>query len=132
MNTKRILLAGLVAGLLFNILGMASALAFDLQAAFTRLGWEPAPGAFPLHLSMRFGLGIASVFLYAAIRPRFGPGLKTAMIAGVYLWFVGYLLTGILMTEIGVFDLSQGFLLVIWGLIEAPLATSVGAWLYRE
>ena len=132
MNAPRILLGGLLAGLLFNVLGIASSLVFNLQEAFNRLGWVPGPATLYIHLTTRFALGIAAVFLYAAIRPRFGPGLKTAVIAGLYLWFVGYLLTGILLIEIGVFELGQGIWILLWGLVEAPLATSAGARLYRE
>jgi hypothetical protein len=33
------------------------------------------------------------MFVYAAIRPRFGAGPTTAIIAAVTLWFGGYLLS---------------------------------------
>jgi hypothetical protein len=29
------------------------------------------------------------MWLYAAIRPRYGPGPKTAAVAGFALWFIG-------------------------------------------
>ena len=37
-----------------------------------------------------FGIvaGIVTMGLYAAIRPRFGPGLATAIYAGATLWFL--------------------------------------------
>ena len=38
-------------------------------------------------LAFAFLCGIAAVWLYAAIRPRFGAGLKTALIAGIAVWF---------------------------------------------
>src|SRR5437667_4515115 len=37
-----------------------------------------------------FVLGVLLVWLYAAIRPRFGPGPKTSLIAGLVLWFLAY------------------------------------------
>ena len=37
-----------------------------------------------------FLLGIVTVWLYAAIRPRFGAGAKTAVIAGLFVWFFAY------------------------------------------
>ncbi|MDQ6700121.1 MAG: hypothetical protein M3Z36_08035, partial [Acidobacteriota bacterium] len=42
-----------------------------------------------------FGVGIAGVWLYAAIRPRFGPGLKTALIAAVAVCSIGNVLPNI-------------------------------------
>lgn len=132
MNTKRIILGGLLAGLLFNVLGIASSIIFNLQEAFDRLGWVPQAWTLFLHLGIRFALGIAAVFLYAAIRPRFGPGAKTAAIAGLLVWFIGYFLTGILFIELGVFELLQGVWILSWGLAEAVLCTIAGAWMYKE
>jgi hypothetical protein len=78
-----------------------------------------------------FVLGITAMWLYAAIRPRYGPGPKTASVAGLALWFIG------------------GWVDVLWAafgavpleVIVAPLAANlpitvvaaiVGAWLYKE
>src|SRR5207249_8900333 len=38
-----------------------------------------------------FVLGVGCVWLYAAIRPRFGPGVGTAACAGAVVWFFAYL-----------------------------------------
>ena len=35
--------------------------------------------------------GYVCVWLYSAIRPRFGPGLKTAIVAGLVVWFLAVL-----------------------------------------
>jgi hypothetical protein len=35
-----------------------------------------------------FLLGLVVVWLYAAMRPRFGPGPRTAMVAAAAVWFV--------------------------------------------
>lgn len=37
---------------------------------------------------LAFALGVLMVWLYAANRPSFGPGLATAGIAGMSLWVV--------------------------------------------
>ena len=34
-------------------------------------------------------LGVSSMWLYAAIRPRWEPGPKTAVVARFFLWFFG-------------------------------------------
>jgi hypothetical protein len=77
-----------------------------------------------------FGLGIAAVWLYAAIRPRYGPGPATAVRAGVAVWFFTSLLAIIAMRAMGLFRISAVALL--WTLVECVVATLAGAWLYRE
>jgi len=36
--------------------------------------------------------GIALIWIYAAIRPRFGAGVMTAVYAGLAVWFIGVLI----------------------------------------
>jgi hypothetical protein len=79
-----------------------------------------------------FLLGIALVWFYAAVRPRFGPGPKTAVITGLAVWFVVWLL-GFGGTMIGgLFPTNLVVTIVIWELFEVPIATLAGAWLYQE
>ena len=42
-----------------------------------------------------FLIGLFAGWLYAAIRPRYGAGPKTALCAGLFVWFLGYLLTSV-------------------------------------
>jgi len=70
--------------------------------------------------------------LAAAVRPRFGPGPKTAAISATALWFGGTLLAVIGFLMIGIYPTSM---LVGWGVlgwVEMILAALVGGWLYRE
>jgi hypothetical protein len=85
-------------------------------------------------IAMTFVLGIASVWLYAAIRPRYGAGLGTAVIAGLAVWTMAHLWSGIYlgMGFYGLITPRLAFLPIAWGLVEAPLATGLGAWLYKE
>lgn len=46
--------------------------------------------AIAVFLLYAFALGLVLVWLYAAIRPRFGAGPRTAIIAGVAVWFLAY------------------------------------------
>jgi len=76
--------------------------------------------------------GLVAVFFYAAARPRFGPGVRTAVIVGFALYCGSYLLVLIGYHMIGLYPDD---LLLIWavqGLVETILATLAGAWLYRE
>jgi hypothetical protein len=85
-------------------------------------------------VAMTFVLGIASVWLYAAIIPRFGAGVRTAVIAGLAVWVIAHLWSGIYlgMGFLGLITPKLAFLPILWGLVEAPVCTAAGAWFYRE
>ena len=65
-------------------------------------------------------------------RPRFGPGVKTAAIAGLVVWFFAYLYSGVAMVLMGIFPAKVTTIATIWGLPEIVLAAIAGAWLYTE
>ncbi|UCC73419.1 MAG: hypothetical protein JSV86_02315 [Gemmatimonadota bacterium] len=83
-------------------------------------------------MAVRFGFGLITVFTYAAIRPRFGPGLRTAIIAACIIWVAAAAPFIFVLTELFVFTGSQAVTLLVWTLVEACVATSVGGWLYQE
>jgi hypothetical protein len=93
---------------------------------------SPAPMA--SLIAMTFVLGIVSVWLYAAIRPRYGAGPRTAVVAGLAVWVMAHLWSGIYlgMGFMGLITPRLAFLPIAWGLVEAPLGTVVGAWVYQE
>ncbi len=136
INTGRVILGGLAAGLVINIsesvLNLA-VVADDTEELVASLGVEPASGAvIGILVVVGFLIGIATVWLYAAIRPRFGAGPRVAMIAGGAVWALAHLWR---MTDITLFlGLSTSFvmLVLVWTLVESLLAAYVGAWLYQE
>lgn len=83
-------------------------------------------------VTIMFAFGLALIWIYAAIRPRFGPGPRTAVIAGLTIWVTGWLLTGASFINVGIFPAGQMLVSIAWGLVEVPLAAVAGAWLYRE
>jgi hypothetical protein len=139
INSGRVLLGGLLAGLVMNASEAAlhgGMLGADSLALFRRFGVADSPE--PVYLIslivMTFVLGIASVWLYAAIRPRFGPGVGTAVCAGLAVWVLAHLWSGIYLWAgfAGLIPSKLALLPVAWGLVEAPLGTVAGAWLYKE
>jgi hypothetical protein len=132
INPPKVLLGGLLAGVLYNLGGVTIASLMDLEGAFARVGWEPTLLAGLMHLGMRFGFGFLSVFLYAAVRPRFGPGPRTALLVGVLIWLSVQLPLIIMMGELHILSLEQAIVGAAWGLFESCLATTAGAWVYRE
>jgi hypothetical protein len=73
-----------------------------------------------------------AVWIYAGIRPRFGAGVKTAIYAGLAVWLVGYLVPNLIFMATGVFPAVLFWVGIIVGVIQVPLATVAGAYLYRE
>lgn len=136
INQVRVLLGGLLAGLVMNIgeyVLNARILATDLDAAMQALN-RPAitESQIVWFVAMTFVLGIVAVWIYAAIRPRFNPGPSTAVCAGLIVWFFVYLYNSVSFHVMGMFPDRLLTIGTIWGLFEIPIATVAGAWLYQE
>jgi len=91
MNTKKVVVGGLLAGVILNAVDFATN-TFILGARMKAETDAFKPGlseqmmtgsAITSYVIMDFVLGIALVWTYAAIRPRFGPGLRTASFAAI-------------------------------------------------
>jgi hypothetical protein len=136
INVARVVLGGLLAGLVINvgeIVLNGFLLAGDMEAAMTRLNLPPVGGqAIAIFVVMGFALGIAMIWLYAAIRPRYGPGVGTAVCAGSAAWFLAYFFPSIGYAAMGIFPTRLIAIGVVWGFAELVLAAVAGAWLYQE
>lgn len=127
---------GVAAGALIWVMeGAASVLYMEqMETAMTAhgLSMEMSAGIWILSVFVSLIVGLVMIFVYAAARPRFGPGPKTAAVAALVLWFGGYLPSLIGYHMLGLFPSS---LLLVWagvGLLELILAALLGAWIYRE
>lgn len=136
INVGRLIGGGVVAGVIMWVLeGAASALYMrDMTAAMQAhgLSMEMDAGLVLTSIAVSLIAGLALVFFYAAMRPRFGPGPGTAITAAVALWIGGYLLSLIGYQMLGLFPVR---LLVLWGavgLVEMILAALAGGFIYRE
>ena len=76
--------------------------------------------------------GVFALWLYAAIRPRYGPGPKTAVIAGFAFWFAVSLVQLIVLNAIGVVSARFVAIHLSTELVVVLAATLAGAWLYKE
>jgi hypothetical protein len=135
INTGRVVLGGLLAGLVLNIgeyvlngVVLASQMK-DFMATHKFL--EPA-NFIAIAVGLTFVLGIAIVLTYALIRPRLGPGVKTAVTAGLISWFAVYVYTGIINGVLFGLTMKLIGMSIVWGLVEYALAAIVGAWVYTE
>ncbi len=136
INLTRVLLGGLLAGVVFNVgEGILNELILrgDWEAAMQALQLPMVGGVIQgvLFIVLGFVLGIVAVCIYASIRPRFGAGVKTAVIAGLTVWVLIYIGFGFPFLA-GVFPTKLFWISAVWGLVEVPLATVAGAWVYKE
>jgi hypothetical protein len=136
INVGRVLLGGLIAGLVLNIgefLLNSVVLANDMNNDLQKLNLPQPGGDFIARAVLAtFALGIVGVFLYAAIRTQFGAGVKTAIYAGLLAWFFTILYPGVIYNGIGVIAPKALWIGLAWGLVEYTLAAIAGAWLYKE
>lgn len=135
INLGRVILGGLLAGLVSNLSAITLVgvvLREEMEGFFQALHISPTLYSFAVHLTTRFAIGIALVWLYATMRPRFGPGPKTAVVAGLTAWFFWFAVFVGGMGPWGLFPAKVLLITTVWGLFEAPVATLAGAWLYKE
>ena len=85
-----------------------------------------------MFIAWGFLVGIFAVRLYAAIRPRYGAGPKTAACAGAAVWCLGYLLAAVTLLALQLFPTRLMVIGLAVGLVEVIAGTLAGAWLYRE
>ncbi len=136
INLGRVVIGGLVAGLVLNIgefllndfvLG-SQMKDFMVTHNFT----EPGGNFMIIAVGLTFLMGIVLVLGYAMIRPRLGPGVKTAIIAGLFAWFGVYFYTGIINGVLFGIPMGTMMIVVVWGLVQYAIAAVAGAWLYKE
>ena len=138
INTGKVVAGGLLAGVVYNAIdfvinGMLMREEFTANAA--RLGLDAAsqeaPAVIATWVAVDFIFGLVVVFLYAAMRPRFGPGPKTAVYAGLVIWLIG---TGLLLgfTQSGIFTMSIFTKMLIPTLVNALAGAVAGAAVYKE
>jgi hypothetical protein len=135
INVARVIIGGLLAGLVMNISEFVLntyVVAEESAALMERFGMPPVGmHQIAVFLLLTFVLGIVMVFIYAAIRPRFGAGAGTAIIAGVTVWIVA-MFASVADMVLGILPANLLVLTGVWALVEMIVAAIVGAWVYQE
>jgi len=137
INMVRVMLGGIVGGLIINVVeGVMNGVILKAQ-------WSEAAKAIGRSgdISVKqivafnvwgFAAGILAVWLYAAIRPRYGAGLKTAMCAGATVWMLGVAMANAMMAFLHIYPLWLLLTVTAVGLPELLVAALLGAYIYRE
>jgi len=139
INVSRVALGGLVAGvIIFIVTGVVNG--GILRGEFEIWAQEMGGLIHPLSQScslvvwslMNLIHGTAGVWIYAVIRPRYGVGPRTALLAGFMLWIVSKLAVALDFLALGILPERLIAGQVIGSFVAIMLGVFVGAWLYKE
>ena len=137
MNWKRIIAGGLAAGVLIDLVegGLSGALfggQFQSELATRGLDLKVGPFGATFFTLWGFVLGFVSVCLYAAVRPRLGPGPRTALAVAIAVWLVSGVLPHLRDATLGILSLNLSLKFILLQLVWQIAATLLGAFIYRE
>lgn len=138
VNVRKIFVGGLVAAVVMLVVDGATFFLFmreAVEANAARLGLDPAAmtGAAGMvgWVAMEIIWGMLVVFTYAGIRPRFGPGPRTAVIAGLIPWIAVFTVM-FSQTQGGFMTMPLFWQGALLGLVAVIAGTVAGAWVYTE
>ena len=139
INASKVVVGGLAAGLVANLIGYVAfglllGPRMDAEAAAVApalAGRGMSGGAIATQVVFSFIIGILVVWLYAAMRPRFGAGPRTAIYAGLVVWLCGFLFH-IDWLLVGLASTTTYALATIAGLAQILPAAWVGGMMYKE
>jgi hypothetical protein len=136
INWKRAVLGGLAAGFLydlFEILLSPFIAGKQYEAELNAIRHTPPSVAgYIFFICWGFVIGVVAICLYAAVRPRLGPGPRTAARVAIALWLVGDLMPQLGQAFMGIFSLGLMLRFTLQQLIFILATTIFGAWVYRE
>jgi hypothetical protein len=136
IDLSRVILGGVVAGIIINVFEFVLngiVLADRWTNLMTSINRPPLGTVHVIAFNLLgFARGIAAVWTYAAIRPRFGAGPKTAVSAALLTWITAYVLGNATLTITSIFSMSMTLTLAIVALVQIIVATVAGAYFYKE
>lgn len=139
INTPKVLVGGIAAGVVMNVVGflgngmlLGPRMNAEMDAVVPGLSQRMMTGAsIAVNVVTQLVIGILLVWLYAAIRPRFGPGFKTAAYAALVIWLCGLLFySGWYLS--GMMTASTYVFASLIALITLLAGAYVGGMLYKE
>jgi len=131
INPVHALGGGVLAGVIINVSGVFIWLLLLGNEYLSQLGTSLSRKAIPLSMWWGLLMGTVAVWLYVSLRAQYGAGLKTAMLAGVAAWILGYALPNYSIWIFGILDGPLVFQASAIGFVQIVLATVAGAALYN-
>lgn len=138
INYGRVILGGIVGGIVgatiewfFNGV-LLGPLWDDAMKSLNRPNVLPGQAFIIALYLMIIAGGILVIWIYAAIRPRFGAGVRTAIYAGLVGWFLSTPLSNLENFVNGLFGPRLMLYDTLIGLVAAVAGAVIGAALYKE
>ncbi len=137
INAGGVVLGGLLAGLVINVIDFVvnvPILGAQWEAATRALGIDTAKGGATGAvgwIASDFIVGIFLVWLYSGIRPRFGPGPRTAIVASLAVWFITHV-AYFSFVFMGLYSMELVCASTVGALIACLVGGQAGCWLYKE
>jgi len=139
INTKKVLIVGFAAGVVLNVIDyvtnvyiLAARMKAESDAFKPGMSDQMMQGTkVASYIVMDFVLGLALVWTYAAIRPRFGPGMRTATYAALLFWILSLIFTAAFM-QMGIMSSGLWWTFAFIALVNFLVSASLGARLYSE
>jgi len=137
INLKGVIIGGLVAGVVLNIIDFVlfTVILKNEMAAMMQAMGKPATmatGTIAWFTFVDFLFGIFLVWVYAAVRPRYGAGPATAIKAGLIGWVATGLFHALFEWPMGMMPHNTLVLITLVALVQQPLAVVLGAKYYTE
>ncbi|HUJ32200.1 MAG TPA: hypothetical protein VLY23_13030 [Candidatus Acidoferrum sp.] len=137
INLGRVILGGIVAGIIIDIWeGVMRGVLLQEQAAkvMAALGRTNVVSTKQLIALNIYGLviGILAIWVYAAIRPRFGAGPKTALLAGLAVWALVFALGAMPPVFMHLVPVNLALMASCAEAVMMLIAGVAGAALYKE
>jgi len=141
INNQRVLIGGVAAGVVMNLIDyLNNVVIFAERMRVESNAFKPGLGDMMTQMDgktiagyviMDFIIGGLLVWTYAAMRPRFGAGPKTAIYVAIVFWIFGAILTSGYM-QMGMMSRGLWLSFGVAYLVTLMLASIIGAWVYKE
>jgi hypothetical protein len=141
INTGRVVIGGLAAGVVLNIIDFVSnAFIFAERMTAEANAFKPGLGdmqaaasgsTIAKYVVMDFILGLILAWSYAAMRPRFGAGAKTAIYVAIVFWIFGGIMSFSFL-QMGMMSTGLWIQYALVWLVNLVLASLAAGMLYKE
>jgi hypothetical protein len=135
INTGRVLLAGLAAGVVIDIgEGLSHGVIFASQMApmMEQMGVEIGGSQLVMYNVLGLAIGITVAWIYAAIRPRLEPGPMTGVCAGLVAWALWSLFHSVDYVIAGMLPVGLALSVTVYQAVEMSIAGLVAGMFYKE
>jgi len=139
INTQKVVVGGLAAGVVMNVVGflgfgmlLGPRFNAEMDAVVPGLSAKMNSGAnMGMTIGSQFVIGLLLAWLYAAMRPRYGAGMKTSVYAALVIWLCGglFYLDNLQTGMMSMTSYVYASCMMLVGLIAAG---AVAGMLYRE